>query len=83
MEKELQDISLYNFYRDIIALRKEYSQLISLGELKITQLDDQKDLLSFRITLEDQSISAIFNAGEDYTCKFQKSFTKIIMMVIR
>ncbi|EHI68697.1 glycoside hydrolase family 13 protein [Streptococcus ictaluri] len=67
-EKELQDTSLHDFYRDLISLRKEYSQLISLGELKITQLDDQKDLLNFEITLEDQSISAIFNAGEDYSC---------------
>ncbi|MGJ0023429.1 glycoside hydrolase family 13 protein [Streptococcus dysgalactiae] len=72
-EKELQDSSLHDFYRDLISLKKEHSQLISLGELEITQLDDQKDLLSFKITLEDKSISAIFNAGEDYSCTIARS----------
>lgn len=61
------DEDLYNFYKEMTALRKLYP-ILRRGDYKTYFIDDLKGIFSFERNLERQKIIAVFNSSNtDYT----------------
>ncbi|WP_265459843.1 glycoside hydrolase family 13 protein [Enterococcus sp. HY326] len=64
-EPENQDLDMLAFTKKLIALRKEYSDLITYGQLDWLQADEDSDSVIFRKRYGNQELVASFNESEE------------------
>jgi len=58
-----QDLELFNFYKQLISLRKQYP-LMANGDYKEIQVDDDAEFLLYQVSQETKSIYVAINNGK-------------------
>lgn len=63
-EKERQDQEFLVFTKELIQLRKEYQEVLSLGILEFIQAEDETEFIGFKRENDKQVLTAYFNRGK-------------------
>ena len=78
-EKDKQDQAMWQFTKDLIQMRRHYSDLINLGTLDWSQDLPSERILAFTKTYRGQTLRAYFNQGnQDLQIGLEKN-TKIVL----
>lgn len=78
-EKDKQDQAMWQFTKDLIQMRRNYSDLINLGTLDWSQDLPSERILAFTKTYRGQTLRAYFNQGnQDLQIGLDKN-TKIVL----
>lgn len=78
-EKDKQDQAMWQFTKDLIQMRRNYSDLINLGTLDWSQDLPSERILAFTKTYRGQTLRAYFNQGnQDLQIGLEKN-TKIVL----
>ncbi|KAF1297723.1 alpha-glycosidase [Enterococcus sp. JM4C] len=60
-EEDKQDLEMLDFTKELIKLRKDYSEVITYGDLEWQIVDDEKQQLMVSRTVGEKRLSAFFN----------------------
>ena len=63
-DKDKQDLTLFEFTKKLIQLRKEHQALLSFGSLEWHLIEENEKVVGFRRTANDETIVAYFNQGD-------------------
>lgn len=63
-DEKLQDQNLYEFFKELIQMRKDYQPVLSEGNIDWQQSDFDRNLIIITREFAGQKLTGIFNAGE-------------------
>lgn len=78
-EEERQDQEFLEFTKELIQLRKEYQNVLSLGSLEFIQADDDQAFVGFKRETDSQVLTAYFNRGSADQAYEQRGQQQLVM----
>ncbi|MGX7243826.1 glycoside hydrolase family 13 protein [Enterococcus quebecensis] len=63
-DPDKQDQDMYEFFKTLIAFRKEHQPLLSEGKLRWHEVDEQTGIIDFAYEYEGKMLRSIFNTGQ-------------------
>jgi glycosidase len=64
-EKENQDQDMFDFVKELIALRHDYQEILTNGNISWDIVDEKSGLITFTREYNDEFLTCTFNSGED------------------